>query len=216
MSLLFLAQVVVLWATHADASAGSTGLKAESLEFYYKTDENARYLDLKTRWQSETQAELTYLKVSELAEEAYKSATVESPFDQWRYQGGPAPNIFSGKVHLYNTGKQAWLNVPVQVTLRAKVGALRVNPALQTTDYGYLQQTARWETVSTRTVKIPVIAPGEDIQVEVGRFNLPSFLAKRANQWPAEVEFQITAPQVGQLSKSIPLIPDHFVVPVLY
>jgi hypothetical protein len=214
IGLLVAAETLALWSTNAVASYGA--LKVQSLGFFYKADEQTRFLDLKTRWQAEHLGEISHRKASELADEAYGKSDVESPFTLWRYHGGPSPNIFSGKVHLFNTGKEALLNVPMAVTLRARVGDLRVKPAIQTTDYDYLESSSRWVTLGRNTVTVQALAPGEDMLLEVGRFRLMDFLAENPNRWPVEVEVQVTSPQTGTVKKSIALIPDHFVVPNLY
>lgn len=214
VGLLIASEAVTVLATRASAANGL--LKVESLGFFYKLDEQARYLDLKTKWQTEHRVDLSLDKASELAKEAYGKAGVESPFEQWRYQGGPAPHVFSSKMHLYNAGKNAMLNIPLQVVVRAKVGELRVSPDIQMTDYDHLEQTARWETVSQKTVKIAALAPGEDQLVEVMNFQLMDFLAKHPNQWPSQVEVSVSAPGIATTRKLLPLVPDHFVVPVLY
>jgi hypothetical protein len=214
IALLLLAESVCLFATRAAAS--NAPIKVDNIGFYYKLDAKARYMDLKTRWQSDHRGELAATKASELALEADKAASVESAFDKWRYQGGPDPAIFAGKAHIYNAGHKALLNVPVYVTVRAKVGDLRVNPTIQMTDYDYLKDSARWELVSQSTVTIPAIAPGEDILLPLTQFNLLDFLAKHPNRWPVQLEVSMVSLSAGSSRKTISLIPDHFVVPVIY
>lgn len=191
-------------------------LKVASLGFYYKQDENARYLDLKTQWQTEHKGLLSGQKASEFADTAYQQASVEAPFSQWRAQGGPAPKVFSAKLHLYSNTKAAVLNTPISVSVQANVGDLRVSPITQLTDYRYLQQTAHWETLETRQLSVPVIAPEEDQLLEVMQFRLLSFLNSHPNQWPTAVRITISSPRLGVAEKQISLLPDHFVVPVLY
>lgn len=199
------------------AATGQHGaVKASSLDFYYKTDAKARFLDLKNQWQSKHRGEISLNQADEMAQEAYSQASVETPFSQWLFHGGPDPRVFTGKLHLYNSSTKALLNVPLSVTLRAKVGELRVNPEIQMTDYDHLDDTARWEDVSSKTITIPALAPGEDMLVEVARFRLLDFLARHPNQWPSQVMVQVNAPQMGSTRKIITLVPDHFVVPVLY
>ncbi len=219
LGLLACAQVLTFMATDASAARGvsnTTTLKTASLDFYYKLDEKARYLDLKNQWQSKHRGEFSPRQAVELADEAYKKASVEAPFEKWLYHGAPAPRVFTGKLHLYNSSKQALLDVPLKVTLRAEVGDLRVDSVVQLTDYGHLSKTARWMTLSEQTVSIPAVAPGEDLQVEVMRFRLMEFLAAHPNRWPSQLEVQVSGPQVGTVKKSLSLAPDHFVVPVLY
>jgi hypothetical protein len=108
------------------------------------------------------------------------------------------------------------LTVPVSVTVRAKVGDLRVDPDIQMTDYEYLKESAQWETISQKTLTIPAIAPGEDMLLTLMQFHLLDFLAAHPNRWPVQVEVTLTSPLIGSSRRSISLIPDHFVVPVLY
>jgi hypothetical protein len=212
--LLVLSEMVCLFATRASASNGP--IKVDNIGFYYKLDAKARYMDLKTRWQSEHRGELGAAKASELATEADAASSVESPFDKWRYQGGPDPAIFTGKAHIYNAGHKALLNVPVSVTVRAKVGDLRVSPDIQMTDYDYLKDSARWEVLSHKTLTIPAIAPGEDMLLTLTQFHLLDFLTAHPNRWPVQLEVSMSSPFLGSSRQSISLIPDHFVVPVLY
>lgn len=214
ISLLLLSEAVTLLATKAATARGP--IKVDSLDFFYKLDEHVRFLDLKTKWQTEHRGELPIGKAGELAREAYDQAATESPFSLWRYQGGPAPQIFTGKAHIHNQGRTALLNLPVSVQVRAKVGELRVSSDIQMTDYEYLEDSARWETVSTESITVPAIAPGEDILLPVMKFRLLEFLAKHPNRWPVQVEMKISSPLMGTTYKTLALIPDHFVIPVLY
>jgi hypothetical protein len=214
IALLLLSQALCLFATRAAASNGP--IKVDNIGFYYKLDEKARYMALKTQWQSEHHGEISTSKASELAMQAYTTSSVESTFDQWRYQGGPDPAVFTGKAHLYNTGQKALLNVPVSVTVRAKVGDLRVNPSIQMTDYDTLKDTSEWELVSQKTVTIPAIAPGEDMLLPLMEFHLLDFLSKHPNRWPLQLEVTMASASMGSSRQTISLIPDHFVVPVSY
>lgn len=155
-------------------------------------------------------------KAVELATEAYGIAGTESPFDTWRFHGGPAPKVFTAKAHLYNPGHTALLNVPVTVMIRAKVGELRVNPSIQMTDFDFLEDSAQWETVSKEMLRIPAMAPGEDLLLPVMKFRMLEFLQRHPNRWPVQLEVKMTSPSVTTAYKTISLVPDHFVVPVLY
>lgn len=214
LTLLLLSEAVTLMATRAATSHGP--VKVDNISFYYKLDEKARFLDLKTQWQSEHRGELPLGKAVEIATEAYNTAATESPFEMWRYHGGPAPNVFTSKAHIYNQSRTALLNVPVTVLVRAKVGELRVNPAIQMTDFEHLEDSAQWETISKETIMVPALAPGEDLLLPVLQFRLLEFLARHPNHWPAQLELKLTSPLIGTAYKSISLVPDHFVVPVLY
>lgn len=223
LSLLLLSEAVTLLATHAAAPRGqlkgsvsNRAVQVQSLDFYYKMDEKSRYLDLKNQWQSAHKGELNYAEASTLAAQAYDESSVESELEQWAYHGGPDPKVMTGKVHIYNVGQRALLNLPIKVTLRAKVGELRVNPAIQMIDYDYLNDTAQWLSVSSKTVKVAALAPGEDMLVDLGKFQMLDFLGKHPNQWPAKLELRVDSPEFGTSRKVLNVIPDHFVVPVLY
>jgi hypothetical protein len=141
---------------------------------------------------------------------------METPFKQWRYHGGPAPHVFTAKAHLYSTGGQGLLNVPFTITVRAKTGNLRVITDLQLTDYETLQSSARWLTVSKRTVRVPAIAVGEDLLLPLMEFQLLDFTRKHPTQFPILIEVQVSSPLLGTVTRTMPLNPDHFVMPVLY
>jgi len=191
-------------------------LKLQSLEFYYKLEAETRYLDLKTEWRSAHFDEITLCQANELAVKADLASELETPFQQWRYQGGPAPRVFTAKAHIYSTGAQALLNVPFTITVRAKVGELMLIPSIQMTDYKTLEATARWLTISKQTIRVPAIATGEDLLLPLMEFQLLDFEAQHPNQFPIAIEVQIASPFLPTSSKTLTLRPDHFVVPVEY
>ncbi len=191
-------------------------LKAQSLSFFYKEDEKARFLDFKNQWQSAHRGEIPLKQAAQLASDAYTQSSVENELLHWRALGGPSPEVMSAKLDLYNTSPQALLDVPVQIRFRAKVGLLRVNPAVQMTDYDYLNQTAQWETVSNHSTRIAVIAPGEDMRLDLGRFELLRFLSTHPGKWPVELAVNVSAKPLGAHSQNLTLLPDHFVMPALY
>lgn len=215
LGLLLCAQWVAWWAANG-VSASSGPIRVHEIAFFYKTDEKARFLELKNRWQSRHRGELPLSVAGELAQAAFNEASVETPFTQWLYHGGAAPQVFSSKIHLYNTSRQALLNTPLHVTVRAKVAELRVNPEIQMTDYAHLERTGRWETIHQETLNIAALAPDEDLRVEVMRFNLLGFLAKQAHRWPVELEVQVESPAMGVHKQVLRLTPDHFAVPAIY
>ena len=191
-------------------------LKLQSMAFYYKLDAETRFLDLKTQWQGAHRGEIPMDKAKEFALQAYHASTMDTPFNAWRYQGGPAPLVFSAKAHIYGTGQKALLHVPFLVTVRAKVGDLRVITDLQLTDYQNLQATAQWITLYQQTIRVPAIAVGEDLLLPLMEFQMLDFYQKHPNQFPTQVEVRVSSPALGTVAKCIPLTPDHFVVPVLY
>lgn len=198
------------------AATGISVLRVANLSFFYKQDEQARFLDLKTQWQTERRGELSLSKAAEFAQQAYDKASVEAELPEWRYHGGPSPKVITAKVHLYNSSKKALLNTPISMTLKAEVGDLRVSPQTQMTDYQYLASTAQWQTVASKKIIIPAIAPEEDQQLSVMTFHLMDFLATHNNQWPRRLKVTLSSPSFKTTEKQLTLIPDHFIVPVLY
>ncbi len=197
--------------------SANQGLQVASADFYYRLDEKASFIALKNQWQSEHRGELSPEQAQIFADQAYDKAGVEEVLKQWQYHGGPNPWVLSLKAHLFNDGQKAYLNVPVQVTVRARMGDLRVNPAIQMTDWAHLQQSARWKTLSgPETITVSAIAPGEDQLLSLGRINLLSYLSKHPNQWPIELEMQLRSPHFAPVSQRITLKPDHFVTPTWY
>ncbi len=197
--------------------SGGGDLQVASADFYYRLDEKASFIALKNQWQSEHRGELSPDQAELFADQAYDKAGVEEVLTQWRYHGGPNPWVFSVKAHLFNEGKKAYLNVPVQVIVRAKMGDLRVNPAIQMTDWTYLQQSAHWVTISgPKAITVSAIAPGEDQLLPLGRINLLSLLSKHPNQWPVELELHLQSPRFAPVTQRISLKPDHFVTPHWY
>jgi hypothetical protein len=212
--LLLLSEAITLLSTKA--ASMQPAIQVQSLDFYYKQDEKARYLELKNQWQSEHRGEIPLRNAAELATQAYAQADTEAPLERWRYQGGPSPEVFNSKIHLFNSSKQALLHIPLRITLRARVGELRINPQTELTDYTHLANTAHWQTIAVETKSIPALAPGEDLQVANTTFQLLDFLGKHPGHWPAQLEIEVKVPQLGANRKTISLTPDHFVVPILY
>ena len=192
------------------------GIQVQDLQFFYKMDAEARYLDLKNEYQSTHRGEFQAAEAESLAIEAYQKASVDAPFARWLYHGGAAPNIFTGKLHLYNAANRAMLNVPYTVTVRIATGDLRVSSDLQMTDFAHLKATRRWQTLKNEAKVIPVFAPSEDMQLEVMSFNMLTFQKAHPNQWPTDVEITVRSPQFETTKRTLQVVPDHFVVPVMY
>jgi hypothetical protein len=218
MLALLISEAVTLLATRAASPPAS--LQTQELAFYYKQDEPVRYLDLKNRQQLAHPGELSPERQAGLSRQAYEEAAVEAPLNEWRSQGGPTPRIFSGKLHLYNAGREALLNVPLQVTVRALVGDLQPDPVLHLTNYARLEETARWETLPPSTVSlppssvvsVPAIAPDADKRIEVMKFELLPFLATHPGRWPLQLEITVRSPHLATRRRLLMLIPDHFAI----
>jgi hypothetical protein len=222
--LFLLSEGVTLLATRADmapirpisasvsvSSSSASSLRLQELSFYYRQDEAVRFLSLKSQHEHETERQLSPSEIPELVRKAYRLSTVESPLTIWRKQGGPSPRYFSAKLHLYNQSAQAVVDVPIQVTLRAKLGILRPDPMLHLSDYETLTKTAQWLTLRKATVKIPAIAPGFDKQIDVLEFELLPFLAEHPGYWPTELEVTVKVPELPPAKQRLVLQPDHFV-----
>jgi len=193
--------------------AGKQGqLEVSGLAFYYREDEDARFLDLKTRWQTGHQNKLPPKEAIDFADQAYKASSMDAELNVWRFQGGPHPKTITAKVRLYNPTRDALLDVPIHVQLWAKVGDLLVESGSQLTAYGALRASARWEPVSLGNLKIPVIAPDEDQILEVTQFRLLPFLEPRPYQWPIYLKVVVTSPKFQRAEKVLTLLPDHFVL----
>lgn len=201
-----------------DASIQKTDrLTLEKIEFYYRADEQARYIELKNKAQAEKRGELTPERNMEVAREAFDASSVEKPFDVWRYHGGPNPNIFLIKAHVYNQTGQAQIDVPMTVSVRAKVGPLLVNPKTLLIDTQYLENTAKWMTLFQQQMTLPAIAQGEDMLFELRQFDLTEFLATHPGQWPTAITVSVSSSELdGEKTANLQMKPDHFVVPVLY
>lgn len=201
-----------------DAGVRKSGkLNLEHAVFYYKTDEEVRFADKKTNFQSKNRGNLPPAVAAQLASEAYEESSVEQELTLWRYHGGPAPNVITAKAHLYNESSQARLNTHLNTTLRAKVAPLLVDPKTLLVDFRNLNTSGKWVALDKRSTLVPALAAGEDSREEVSRFDLRAFLAKHPNDWPVELEITVKCPESGQtVKKRLTLIPDHFVVPTLY
>jgi hypothetical protein len=235
LGLFILSEALILLATNAyglpsvqikgivtttSPSGGSPSIRdiqVAGTDFYYRLDEKARFIELKNQWQSEHRGELPIERAQIFSEMAYEQSSVDTVLQQWRYQGGPSPWVFSAKAHIFNNGDTAYLNVPVHITYRAKVGELRVNSATQLTDFKHLSQSAQWNSLpGSHQTSITSIAPGEDMLLDLGRVNLLAFLASHPNQWPAEIEVSISSPRFNTVRHTLQLKPDHFLTPSIY
>ncbi|MEM0952148.1 MAG: hypothetical protein AAGI66_08420 [Cyanobacteria bacterium P01_H01_bin.74] len=212
--LLLFAELISLWASPAAEQLNQ--LHLNSLDFYYKKDAYTRFLDLKQKWQTRHQKALPYWVASQLSEQAYAKATIESPISIWQYDTANAPNILEGKAHVFNKTKQPLFNVALQVTLRAKAAQLAVTPETQMTDFDHLEATAEWQELSEKAFVIPVIAPDEDILLPLAKFSLMAFKQQFPDQWPLKVQVTVDSPALNYTEKTISLIPDYFVMPALY
>ncbi|MEB3286247.1 MAG: hypothetical protein VKJ04_01965 [Vampirovibrionales bacterium] len=201
-----------------DAGVTKSGaVTLEHVTFYYKTDEEVRFVEKKSAYQAKTRGQLPPDVAEAFADEAYAESSVEKELDKWRYHGGPAPNVITAKAHLFNESSQAKLDMKLNVTVRAKVSNLLVDPKTLLVDYGYLKKSARWRTLSKKTITIDALAAGEDYLEDVMRFELLKFTNTHKGQWPSELEVSVSSPDADKsVSASITLTPDHFVVPVLY
>ena len=192
-------------------------VQIEKAAFYYKTDANVRYLDFKNIWQAAQRGEIEMTKAAELAKVAYEEASVEKPFEQWRYHGQPSPEVFVAKAHVYNNSPTAALNVKANITVKALVGDWRVHPTLMVTDYDYLKRSARWVPLGSKTMMIPVLSPGEEKTLSVAEFSVLKFMSDYRNQWPTRLQVEVSIPSFGQRKvASLEMIPDHFMVQTLY
>jgi hypothetical protein len=193
------------------------GIQVWGTDFYYRLDEKARFIELKNQWQSEHRGELPIEQARIFSEMAYDQSSVDEVLRLWRHQGGPSPWVFSAKAHIFNNSDTAYLNVPVHITYRAKVGELRVNSATQLTDFKHLSQSVQWNSFpGSHQISIAAIAPGEDMLLDLGRVNLLAFLVSNPKQWPAEIEVSISSPQFKTVRQVLKLTPDHFLTPYMY
>ncbi len=196
---------------------GTPRVQLENIQFYYKTDADVRYLNLKNLWQSTRRGEISTEKAAELSRQAYENAKVEKSFEKWLYHGEPSPVYFTARAHLYNNASVAALNTKMKVTIRAKMGDMLVNPQLMLTDFEHLEKTAHWITLSRETQTVPALSPGEDATVQVMAFSVLEFMKKHPGQWPTLLEVDVSLPEYGQRRKvALEMIPDHFLVPILY
>lgn len=215
-SLLLLLFAEAICLVSSNASEVSPHLKLNSIGFYYKKDANPRFLHLKTQWQAANRSELSYGVASKLALKAYQQSSVEAPLSVWRYDSGPSPNIITSKAHLYNPTQQAWLNVPIHVTVQAKVANLNVTPSTQMTDLSEMKTSAYWLTLSDKTINIPAIAPAEDLLLPVMQFSLMDFKTQYPRQWPTRLLVHVNGKSIEKGQEEISLIPDYFVMPAVY
>ena len=98
----------------------------------------------------------------------------------------------------------------MKVTLKAKIGVLKVDPVLHLTDYETLERTAKWVTIHKADVPLSALAPGMDKQFDLMDFELLPFLAANPGKWPLEMEISVKVLDLPLTKEKISLIPDHF------
>ncbi len=189
-------------------------LKIEGVTFYYKSDADVRY------YQGLTQRETTHTRSPVLkdkivlAQKAYQQASLETPFSRWAVQGAPHPWVFRVKVHLANQRTTALLNPKVLLRVQFKRGPLRVDPETLITDVDYLMRNAHWEPYFTQTLTLPVLGPGEEVELPSKLIELLPWTASHPNDWPVAVSAEATIQPAGKPNRrELLCIPDHFIVP---
>jgi hypothetical protein len=202
-----------LWALAGSAMAQ---VLLDEVDFYYRTDAEARYQSLRTQWRQTHAEVLTAEEAEPLALQAFNAASIAKPLPAWRQQGGPRPWVFFAQAHLVNPTPTARLNVPITAKLEARIGPLRVDPRVLMTDYGYLEKNARWQPLSTQTFTVPVLAPGEEILAPVGKVQILRLLRFNPTAWPVALRLTVSTPGQPPKQRLLPLIPDHFVLPEAY
>jgi hypothetical protein len=188
------------------------GITVESVDFQYRPDEAARLLALKQKWIKSKGRRPNLIELGDLAMQAYTMSTLDEPLPIWRAQGGPSPWVFRPRVYLVNGTDEAVLNQTVKLEVRAKMGELRVDPDALLTDYGFLEQSAQWQTLYQEDLQVPVVAPGEDKPVDAKLIVLSNLLGTSQSQWPVLIEATATI-GTEQKSVSLRLVPNHFVLP---
>ncbi|MBX2861724.1 MAG: hypothetical protein KTR14_10865 [Vampirovibrio sp.] len=195
-------------------SSTSQPEKIKPLAFYYKLDEDARFLALKAEQVNQSRGAFYPEVLEKLARKSYQQASIEEPFKVWRTMGGPHPWIFRPKVLLNNSSQVALLDISIQVTVSIKTGEWRVDPELLLTDYDHLEKTAQWKTLTTYQTDLPVLAPGEDKLFTLAEIELLPYIHAHPNQWPTHLKVSVSAPKTSlQVEETLPLIPDHFLIP---
>lgn len=217
--------LVCLWAGCLHPASALGAPEILDVSFFYRMDADARYLTLRNTWQQEHEGAFSVSEAVPLALQAFQAASLEAPLDAWRQQGDPHPSVFFAKAYVRNPSTvNALLNTKLRVILKAKVGALRVDPQVLMTDYGYLERSSRWETLYQQVVNVPVLTPGEEMLVPVAKFELFRFLRFHPDLWPETLTVEVTLADrgtaraaVGKQNKAeLKLVPDHFLLPESY
>jgi hypothetical protein len=216
LALLLCAEALTLMVR--SAADKTSPLKLDNIGFYYKQDEHARFMDLKTQWQTTHRSELPYSVARQLALKAYNKANIEALISSWHYDSGLFPNIITGKASIHNPDSSAKLDIPVSVILQAKTVTLEPTVLLSTqmTNLNDLQSSAHWVTLSKKNFTLPVIAPGEDVLVPLVQFSLMAFKQQHPHQWPLKLRVRFNSTLIGKGQQEISLTPDYFVMPSLY
>ncbi len=192
-------------------------LVIESVDFYYKADEELYFVDLKTKHQNQHHGLVSAEVQEDLAWQAFDKATLEKSFTKWVFHDHPKPNVLMAKAHLYNNTGKAHLNVAVKLYVDAYVGDLRVNPDTLLVNFDHLETTAQWERIMEETLIIPALEPGEELRLTLMRLNLKKYLRLHTNQWPTKVQVSVELHNFNQTNgETLELVPDHFLIPTLY
>jgi hypothetical protein len=200
----------------AGLGADVFAMQLEEARFYYRLDAETRYTTKRAKWQSEHNEPYSAEVAEALAWAAFTESTLEKPLTRWQAQGGTAPGVMIGKVYLINNSDLGVIEMPLKVTLMARVGPLRVDPTLLLTDTNYLSQKAQWRTVFSQTVMVPAMAPGEEMLFSVVRFEMFRFLRFNPTAWPEKLKLMVALPGQKPTETILPVEPDHFLLPEDY
>jgi hypothetical protein len=210
--LAFLLGMLLLMGLDASVLA----MQLEDARFYYRLDAETRYTTKRAKWQSEHNEPYSAEVAEELAWNAFVESSLDKPMTRWQAQGGTAPGVMVGKVYLINNSDGGAIEIPLKVTLMARIGPLRVDPTLLLTDTAYMSQKAQWRTVFSQTVMVPAMAPGEEMLFSVVRFEMFRFLRFNPTAWPEKLKLMVALPGQKPTETVLPVDPDHFLLPPDY
>lgn len=191
-------------------------------KFYYNPDAEVYFNLYKSQGQQQYPHLLGYREVEGLYRKAISESSYEDELTIWRYNGGPKPYIIRVGADIRNNGTGALSDVSVTFTFYVKAAVLKASSGSLTTSYSNLSKNAKWEKWQTRTISIPMMAPGDYKRVYSGDISMCPMLEKLKQKWPdmLKVDVTATAPQDGIKNNntkvtSIRVLPDHYILRTL-
>ena len=198
-------------------------VQAIDVNFYYYPEAEVNYELLKREGQKQYPHLLGYREIDGLYRKAITETTFEEELKVWRYQGGPRPYYLKAGAKIRNNGNGAMTDVKVTFTFEVKVATLRAKGSTMTTDYSNLSRNARWQKWFTKTINVKMLPPGEYRIIYTEDISLCSLLETLKDKWPEylRVKVNVYSPlddlkNNNFASKSIQMIPDHFILRVLH
>lgn len=193
-----------------------------SAAIYYHPDADIAYKLLQASAQRGHPHLLSYREIDGLYQTALASSDFQEELTEWKYNGGPSPYYLNAGAKIRNNGSGAITDVKLTFTFEVKVAPLRATSKTLVTDYKDLHRYARWQLWKTESIMVKIIPPGDYMIIHTPDISLCNLLDRLQGKWPIELRVKVNAYSAMDSrknnnygTKSIQLVPDHFVMKTL-